>query len=78
MESCLLDPYIFSNDEHNRGKEELYDGKITLHENCDKLVGLEMASSRLGGGIVYLSAAIRIGYHKTICCLQRFLVFLLR
>ena len=64
MELCLLDPYIFSNDKHNRAKKELYDGKITLHENCDKLVGLEMASSRPGGGIVYLSAGIRMDYQK--------------
>ena len=64
MELCLLDPDIFENDEHNRGKMELDNGGMILHENCDKLVGLSMASNRPGGGIVYLSAAIRIGYHK--------------
>ena len=63
-ELCLLDPDIFENDEYSRGKKKLDDGGTTLHENCDRLVGLAMASSRPGGGIVYLSAAVRIGYHK--------------
>ena len=63
-ELCLLDPYIFERDEHNQAKQHLDAAGLTIHESCKRLVGLTMASSRPGGGLVYFSSGIRMGYRK--------------
>ena len=64
VELCLLDPYIFEQDEHNQAKQNLDEAGLTIHGGCNRLVGLEMASSSPGGGHVYFSAGIRMGYRK--------------
>ena len=51
-------------DEHNHAKQSLDEDSITIHENCDMLVGLGMAATDPGGGHVYLSSADRIGYQQ--------------
>ena len=63
-ELCLIDPDISILDEHNRGKSLLDNEGISLHQNCNKVVGLAMAAHPPGDGHVYLSSGIRIGYRK--------------
>ena len=63
-ELCLLDSYIYAFDQHNHGRELLDNQRITLHNDCRKLVGLAMAAIPPSGGHVYLSSAIRTGYPK--------------
>ena len=73
-ELCLIDSDIFEHDQHNLATQNLYKQRIDIHQNCDKLVGLDMDAVPPSNGLVYLSSGIRMGYTKLMVhlnCLSR-------
>ena len=60
-ELCLLDPEVFVKDHENKADINLNNAGTTLHDNCDKLVGLLLTTTEAH---VYLSSAIRMGYQR--------------
>ena len=64
-ELCLIDPAIFIQNEQNLATRFLNEFTV-LHEDCCKLVGLDMSADPPSGGHVYFSAALRMDYPKLV------------
>ena len=63
-ELCLIDQEIYTVNERNRADNLLTAAGTTIHQSCEKLVGLNMAAVPPSKGHVYFSAAMRRDYTR--------------